>query len=148
MSSLEKNLYKRVRVNDAKGTRRPKSGTTYRGMSSVNKENTSYRLYDIALIKQDLINHFHIRRGEKLENPSFGTLIWDAIFEPLTEDLKSAIVDDIKIIISSDPRMSVDKVFVDQYESGILVECVITFIGYDISEKMRLSFDENIGLLS
>jgi hypothetical protein len=35
---------------------------TYKGFSS--KEiNRNYKLYDIDLVKQDLINHFYIRKG-------------------------------------------------------------------------------------
>ena len=46
----------------------------YRGISTV-ADNKTFALYDIALIKQDIINHFHIRQGEKLENPEFGCII-------------------------------------------------------------------------
>ena len=34
-----------------------------------------FRLTDAELIKRDLLNHFAIRKGEKLENPNFGTII-------------------------------------------------------------------------
>ena len=47
---------------------------TYKGFSSK-EVSRNYRLYDIDLVKQDLINHFYIRKGEKLENPEFGTVI-------------------------------------------------------------------------
>ena len=49
--------------------------------------------YDFELIKQDLINHFHIRQGEKLSDPGFGTIIWDMLFEPFTSDVQDAIVE-------------------------------------------------------
>ena len=65
---------------------------TYRGFSTVDGDSRSPALYDLALIKQDLINHFHIRKGEKLENPEFGTIIWEMLFEPLTEQSKQMIV--------------------------------------------------------
>lgn len=53
---------------------------TYKGFNSKNKQN-GFKLYDIDLVKQDIINHFYIRKGEKLENPSFGTIIWDMILD-------------------------------------------------------------------
>jgi len=66
MSSLEKNLYKQVTVRSNKGNRDNSIGSrAYRGISTVNPENSSTVLYDLALIKQDLLNHFHIRQGEK-----------------------------------------------------------------------------------
>ena len=39
----------------------------------------------------------HIRKGEKLENPEFGTIIWDCLFEPLTEDLRETIAQCAKL---------------------------------------------------
>ena len=56
----EKKLYKDVVV--AKGTLRTALPTqrAYRGISTVNNDNTKFGLFDIGLIKQDIINHFHI----------------------------------------------------------------------------------------
>ena len=98
MSSIEKDLYKRQHVGKKRVI--PPKSRFYRGTSTINKENSSFVLYDLALIKQDLINHFHIRQGEKLENPEFGTIIWDVLFEPLTENLKQAIQTDVTRIVA------------------------------------------------
>lgn len=148
MSSLEKKLYEEIQV---KANRKPSAvGTSreYRGLSTVNPENRGTNLYDIALIKQDIINHFHIRQGEKLENPEFGTIIWDVLFEPMTENLKQAIANNVTTIINYDPRVRVDRVVVETYESGILIECELTYLPYNISEAMRLRFDEDNGFFS
>ena len=147
MSSKEKKLYKDITVKSkiisaALGPR------SYRGISTVNPDANSFNLYDIALIKQDLINHLHIRQGEKLENPEFGTIIWDALFEPLTEDMKQAIIDNVTQIINYDPRVQVNNVVVESYESGIQIECALTYLTYNISESLRLKFDENLGLIN
>ena len=88
MSTKEKSLYKTVEISTSKKPRAVVESRAYRGISTANPNNTSSTLYDIALIKQDIINHFHIRQGEKLENPEFGTIIWDVLFEPLTDKLK------------------------------------------------------------
>ena len=105
-------------------------------------------LYDLALIKQDLINHFHIRQGEKLENPEFGTIIWEVLYEPLTDDLKSAIAKNVTSIVNYDPRVQVNQVIVDAYESGIQISLDLTYLPNNISESMRLDFDEKNGLIS
>ena len=150
MSSLEKNLYKRVqsRQSGANSNRESVPNTIYRGISTVNLENDGFRLYDIAIIKQDLINHFNIRQGEKLENPEFGTIIWEVLYEPLTEALKQVIIENVETIINSDPRVAVDRVIVDSYFNGIQIECVLTFLDYNISEYLRLQFDEANGLIA
>jgi len=147
MSSVEKDLYKNIKVQTAAAQKPPVSSKAYRGMSTVNEENNSFVLYDIGLIKQDLLNHFHIRQGEKLENPEFGCIIWDALFEPLTETLKEAIAQNVTTIVNSDPRVQADQVFVNSYESGLQIECVLTYLPYNISEQLKLQFDEDNGLL-
>ena len=144
----EKKLYTDVTVT--KGTLPTATPTqrAYRGISTVNNDNQKFGLYDVGLIKQDLINHFHISQGEKLDNPTFGTIIWDVLFEPLTEQMKDLIIQNITRVISSDPRVSVNNVTVDQYESGLQVECSLIYRPYNISETMRLQFDENAGFIA
>ena len=148
MSTLEKKLYKEITV---KSNKRPDYGVgekTYRGFSTVNPDSIGYQLYDIQIIKQDIINHFHIRQGELLSNPNFGTIIWDILYEPLTERLKEVIAENVTTIINYDPRVSVVSVSIDQYESGIQIDSTLSFLPYNISENMRLTFDQNNGLLS
>ena len=147
MSSLEKDTIKNIKVKENLKQKPVVKAQSYRGLSTVNPDNLSYTLYDIGLIKQDLLNHFHIRQGEKLENPEFGTIIWDILFEPLTENLKEAIADNVTTIINSDPRINANRVIVDQYESGIQIECELQYLPYNISEKMKLQFDQNNGFV-
>jgi phage baseplate assembly protein W len=147
MSSLEKNLYKTVNVQTTETKQEVITPQAYRGLSTVNTESDSFVLYDLSLIKQDLLNHFHIRQGEKLENPEFGCIIWDALFEPLTEQLKEAIAQNVTTIVNYDPRTQADKVVVDSFESGLQIDCTITYLPYNISESLRLRFDEENALL-
>ena len=146
---METELYKEIKVSSSQ---RNKIYTgdkkTYKGISTVNPDSTNAVLYDIALIKQDIINHFHIRQGEKLSDPTFGTIVWDILFEPMTEQIRSLITKNVTRIVNSDPRVTIDRVIVDDYEHGIQIECDLRYIQYNISERMRLQFDENAGFLS
>ena len=145
MATNEKPLYKNVTVsNDIDNP--PVVSKQYRGVSTVANPK-GFNLYDISIIKQDIINHFHIRQGEKLENPEFGTIIWDVLFEPLTDSLKEAIIKNVTDIINYDPRVSVDNVTIQTFESGIQIECALTYLPYNISESLRLTFDESAGLI-
>jgi phage baseplate assembly protein W len=143
--SIEKNLISRIKIPSNKTTKYITS-RTYRGLSTV-ADSGSFALYDIGLIKQDIVNHFHIRRGEKIENPRFGTIIWDIIFEPLTEEIKDLIVEDITAIINYDPRVTVQDVLVSEYETGIQIECELTYLPYNISERLRYRFDQDNRIL-
>lgn len=148
MSTLEKNLYKNLRLRLPKQENPPVVQGTYRGISTVNPDEKTFKLYDLALIKQDIVNHFHIRLGEKLENPGFGTIIWDVLYEPLTDNLKEVIVQNVTDIITThERRVRVENVIVSSYESGIQIECDLTYLEYSISEKLRFSFDQANGLI-
>jgi phage baseplate assembly protein W len=144
MSQLEKNLYKRVSVSPNKAT--ASTGRAYRGFSTISEKNEGYSLYDFELIKQDLINHFHIRQGEKLSDPTFGCIIWDLLYEPFTYSVQEAIVDNVTKIINYDPRIQADDVIVDSYDQGITVTCTITYLPYSIAEELKFKFDQKNGL--
>jgi|TARA_R100000027_G_scaffold67159_1_gene64839 phage baseplate assembly protein W len=146
MSVNEKQLYKSIAVGSS-SNESPVQSKKYRGISTVDKNTRNFVKYDLQLIKQDIVNHFHIRQGEKLENPEFGTIIWDVLFEPLTDSLKEAIIKNVTDIINYDPRVSVNNVTIDSFESGIQIECNLTYLPYNISESMRLTFDESAGLI-
>lgn len=140
-------LYKEIKIKTAKAPKPPVAQKAYRGFSTVNPENTSFQQYDLACIKQNLINHLNIRQGEKLSNPTFGCIIWDALYEPLTQELKDAIAQNVTSIVNYDPRTQASEIQVSEYEQGLQIECTLTYLNYNISENLRLQFDKNIGLL-
>ena len=72
---------------------------TYKGFDSKNSKK-NFKSYDIDLVKQDILNHFYIRKGEKLENPRFGTIIWDIIFEPFTQEVRELVANNVEEIIN------------------------------------------------
>ena len=140
--------YDHIRIGAPKteGQRKALVSRTYRGFSSVNSDVGKTSLYDLALIKQDLINHFHIKKGEKLENPNFGTIIWELLYDPLTEQLKTLLVNDVTEIVNSDPRTKVIKVLVSQKENAIQIEVTLVYLPYNIQETMQFSFDKTNGI--
>lgn len=112
----------------------------YRGFSTL-VPNKKFRLTDMELIKQDIINHFNIRKGEKLMNPNFGTIIWNVLHEPFTEELKSVITEDIKTIANYDPRVSFDNIIVTEYERGLQIVLDLRYLQTNQSNTMSLQFD-------
>ena len=115
---------------------------TFKGFSSrADKKN--FKLYDFEVAKQDLINRLSVRKGERVENPEFGTIIYDAIFEPFTEQLKDAIVEDITANLNADPRISTQEILVTEADKGIAIQATITYVPLDITEKLQFNFDEN-----
>lgn len=119
----------------------------YRGYNTVDNPTPKVRLEDTELIKRDLLNHFYIRKGEKLMNPDFGTIIWDSLFEPFTESLREAIIDDVTRIVNYDPRLIAESILVDEYEHGLLIEVRVTYKTTNQLETMRLLFDQENNIL-
>lgn len=120
---------------------------TYKGFSSKEK-NKNFKLYDIDLVKQDLINHFYIRKGEKLENPTFGTVIWDMLFEQFTQDVKEIISKDVEAIINYDPRVSVQNLEIDTTEFGMRIQANVLYLPFNVNERMVFNFDRQNSIIN
>lgn len=114
----------------------------YKGFSTISGT-ANYRLTDFDLVKQDLINHFNIPKGQKLMNPNYGTVIWDLIFEPFNDATKQAIETDIKRIVASDPRIGVRSAVITQYDYGVQIELDLIFIQTNQAGTLALQFDQN-----
>ena len=95
------------------------------------------------MIKQDLYNHFNIRKGEKLMRPDFGTSLWNWLFEPMNNDLIQAVNDEIRSVCAKDPRVQVEKIDVKQYEHGISIQIDLLFTTDNVLDTMTLQFDRD-----
>lgn len=147
--SLNARLYdKQVLQGSAKQNKVAPTSRTYKGFSTVSNDSNSFALYDFALIKQDIVNHFNTRLGERLENPTFGTIIWDMVFEPLTETTKRLVLKNVEDIVNYDPRVVAKNVLVHAYEHGLLVEFTLNYLPYNISEQLQFRFDQSNNLLA
>ena len=114
--------------------------TTYKGFSTQ-AGNKNFRLTDFNLIKQDILNHFNIRKGEKLMRPNFGTIIWNVLHEPFTEDLKSVITQDVKTIAAYDPRVSFDHIIITEFDQGIQIELQLRYVLTNQTNVMLMNFN-------
>jgi len=118
------------------------SAFRYKGFGSKQTKN-NFKLFDIDLVKQDLINHFYIRKGEKLENPNFGTIIWDILFDQFTPEVKDLITKDVEQIINYDPRIAVNAITIDSTDQGIRIEADIIYLPFNVNERMTFEFDRD-----
>ena len=123
----------------------PNKGNAFKGFSS-RSERTNFKLYDFELIKQDLMNRLSVRKGERVENPAFGTIIYDALCEPLTEATRQLIIDDVTEQLNADPRLATNEIIVEEYEHGIAIQASLTYVPYNITEKLVFKFDRENSL--
>ena len=115
---------------------------TFKGFSSK-AERQNFKVYDFECAKQDLINRLSVRKGERVENPEFGTIIYDCLFEPFTDSLKDQITEDITANLNADPRLATEEIQVMEVDHGIAIQATIRYIPLDITEKLQFKFDEN-----
>jgi phage baseplate assembly protein W len=118
----------------------------YRGFSTVDPLNRGSKLYDFDIIKQDILNHFNTRKGQRVMNPTFGTIVWDVLMEPLTEQIRELLTQDVTTICNFDPRVYPTQIEINEYEQGYLIELTLVMKNTNQSTTMRLAFDQNIGL--
>jgi phage baseplate assembly protein W len=145
---MSKELYHRIKLPAFPKVIDVVPPKTYKGFSSITQASENYSLYDFDLIKQDILNHFQTRQGERLMQPKFGTIIWDLLFEPMTEQVKSLIKQDVDSIINYDPRVQIADTNIITYESGIEIRLSMTYIPYNITETILLKFDQGSSFLA
>ena len=116
---------------------------TYKGYSTLVNKFGGVGITDTDLIKQDLLNHLGIRKGEKLMNGNFGTSINDMIMEPLTEESKQMIVQEITTVMQNDPRVVAESIVLDEFEAGLQVELVVRYVLTNQVENLIVRFDRS-----
>ena len=141
-------LYNQQSVATNKATTTQTSSSfRYKGFSS-NETKNNFKLYDIELVKRDLMNHFYIRKGEKLENPNFGTIIWDMLFENFTSEVRRLITEDVEQIINYDPRVKVNALTIDSTDQGIRIQADVVYLPFNINERMTFDFDKTNNIVN
>tara|TARA_B100000579_G_scaffold22776_1_gene16066 strand:+ start:1168 stop:1593 length:426 start_codon:yes stop_codon:yes gene_type:complete len=128
-----------VQVSSFSGTNA--KGATYKGFSTVAGVKSN-QLYDLDIIKQDLLNHFYTRKGERVMNPNFGSIIWDMLYEPMDESTKEEIEEDTKRIINADPRVKLESTRIEEFENGLVVNVTMNTIPFNKRINLQLDFEK------
>ena len=81
-------------------------------------------------------------------NGNFGTSLRDLIMDPLTEQTKQIIVQEVNDVINNDPRVVPENVLIDEYDHGILVEMTLRYQISDQVETLRVQFDRTDDTIS
>lgn len=98
-------------------------------------------LYDEELVKQDLLNHFNTRKGERAFDAEYGFIGWDLIFELDQPSVKQALDDDARRIISQDPRIELEYLEVSNTEYGYIIYISLHYVELDTVDDLQLVFD-------
>lgn len=114
------------------------------GYTTQSVGRSSKILTGIELAKQDLHNHFNIRKGEKWTNPNFGSDLPYYVLQPLDDTTIGLIEEDVFNVVSYDPRFSlVDKnIRVDQDAQSITVRIQLLYLPTTTKTALAIKFDK------
>lgn len=98
-------------------------------------------LYNEELVKQDLINHFNTRKGERAMDAEYGFIGWDLIFELDLESNKQLVEADARRIIASEPRVQLQYIDVLSTDRGYRLNVFLYYVELDTEEQLFIDFD-------
>ena len=114
--------------------------TLFKGFSTVDKVRAPYSLFDQELIKRDLLNEFHTRKGERLMKPNFGCIIHDLLMEPEDTITEDEIRDDIIRICDKDPRVEVKDIIIFSADHTVRAEVILKYVQTRNEDILYLEF--------
>lgn len=118
--------------------------SVYRGFSTINElSQKKFRLVDFDLIKQDIMNSLYTKKGSRLMLPNEGCIVWDLMFEPLTNSIKEEIIENLTEIVNSDPRVRLQDINLisDEDANSLTCELKLLYVPGNQLETMIVRFD-------
>jgi phage baseplate assembly protein W len=100
---------------------------TFIGFSTDSKKKPPYTLTDLDLVKQDLLNQFLTRKGERVMRPNFGSTIHDMLMEPFDNLTKQDVEDECRNIVESDPRVDLLDINIENTDHLLKVELYLEY---------------------
>ena len=118
----------------------------FKGFNTVNTEFGNFKIYDVDLAKRDLLNEFYTRKGERLMSPTFGSIVWDLLFDPLLDEVVQKIHDDCIRIISKDPRLELLQIEVSESvdQQTLTVSMVLRYVPTATVTDLLVAYNRNI----
>ena len=120
----------------------------YRGFSTLQGNFLSTKVVDTELVKRDLLNAFAIRKGEKVGTPGYGSGVLYLVMEPLTEEVKNLLLEEVTATIAQDPRVSLQQLVIDEYANGLQAQINLLYVQSNQSESLVINFDRQDGTVS
>lgn len=114
----------------------------YKGISFANfSRNKNIKIYDVELIKKDILNNIFTRRGERVKMFRYGTRIPDLVFEPLDEVALGVIEEDIAHVVANEPRVNLlDSRVVPLYDRNVvIVTMTLYYLELDFTDTLSVN---------
>ena len=119
--------------------------TTFKGFNTIGNVRAPYSLFDLELVKRDLLNEFYTRKGERLMRPNFGSIVWDLLMEPEDETTEETLKNDIARIVGKDPRVELKETMLFISDHTIRAEVSLNYVQTNIDDILYLEFVRSNG---
>ncbi len=116
----------------------------FRGFSTADRVKPPYTLRDLDLVKQDLLNVFYTRKGERVMRPEYGTIIWDLLMDPSDSSTEKEIRQDVARIVDADPRVEALAVDVFIMDHVVRVEISLNYVLLNTQDILYLEYIDDI----
>jgi phage baseplate assembly protein W len=113
---------------------------TFKGFSTIDRVRSPYTLVDRDLIKQDLLNTFYTRKGERVMRPNYGSDIWDLLMNPDDDLTKSEIENDVRRIIDAEPRVNHVETVMFFLDQTIRIEVTLQYVATGDQDYLYLEY--------
>lgn len=111
------------------------------GFSTVDFDSPSI-IYNIDVVKRDLLNEFMTPLGSRKGLPTFGSIAWSLIFESMNDANKELLQNDCIKIINSDPRVTLESINLEESDNGIVVQLQLTYIPANLLFDLYVNFEQ------
>ena len=110
------------------------------GFNTVGQPNPPYSLTNIDIVKRDILNQFATSIGSRLMLPSFGSNIFNYLFDPFDDYTKNAIIADAVRVVQDDPRVQFVSIDVFQNDQALTVALVLLFVPESVTDNLFVIF--------
>lgn len=113
------------------------------GYTTVGQNLVPKVLQDKDLAIQDLLNHFNTRKGERVMDPEFGSIIPLMIFEPLDEISTTIIREDAERIVGLDPRWEVVDFALTETDQTVTLQIRLKYLNKS-EEEVFVAYERDV----
>lgn len=111
------------------------------GFSTVDRSVPPFTLTNIELVKRDLMNHFMTPRGSRVMLPTYGTRIYQLLFDPFDSITQQQITDDAVNVVNSDPRVQLVDIDITREEHALSIKMTLRFVPENVTEELIVSYN-------
>lgn len=98
-------------------------------------------LYDVDIVRQDLINHFNTKKGERAFDSSYGFIGWDLIFELEGFDVENLLEADCRRIVDQDPRLELVSITIGVASQIYQINLSLKYVQLEMIQDLTIVFD-------